>query len=108
MTCNWCGDQHGADQLCQRAQLGMTRRSFCFLFGAGIVGATLGGETQVAQIARIFHVPTRLITAHEWNMEMIDNEIRLRDHVLGLKRICDFEITGYFDAPIREPEHQPR
>ena len=40
-TCNWCGDTHRSDQLCQRAQRGMTRRSFCFLFGAGIAGAAL-------------------------------------------------------------------
>jgi hypothetical protein len=40
-TCQWCGDRHGVDQLCQRAQRGMTRRSFCFLFGAGVAGAML-------------------------------------------------------------------
>lgn len=40
-TCHWCGDRHGADQLCQRAKRGMTRRSFCFLFGAGIAGLAL-------------------------------------------------------------------
>src|SRR5687768_556440 len=42
--CQWCGDNHDVDKLCQKAQTGMTRRSFCFLFGAGIVGAALGGE----------------------------------------------------------------
>lgn len=41
MTCHWCGDTHGTDQLCQRAERGMTRRSFCFLFGAGIAGLAL-------------------------------------------------------------------
>ena len=41
MTCQWCGELHGADQLCQRAQRGMTRRSFCFLFGAGVAGLAL-------------------------------------------------------------------
>jgi hypothetical protein len=40
-TCQWCGDRHGADQLCAKAQRGMTRRSFCFLFGAGIAGVAL-------------------------------------------------------------------
>lgn len=41
MNCHWCGEKHDTDQLCQRAQRGMTRRSFCFLFGAGIAGAML-------------------------------------------------------------------
>ncbi|MGE3845136.1 MAG: hypothetical protein AB7I50_26550, partial [Vicinamibacterales bacterium] len=41
MPCPWCGDTHRTDQLCQRAQHGMTRRSFCFLFGAGVAGAVL-------------------------------------------------------------------
>jgi hypothetical protein len=41
MTCQWCGDRHGADQLCQRAQRGMTRRSFFGLFGAGVAGAVV-------------------------------------------------------------------
>lgn len=44
MTCQWCGDRHGVDQLCAKAQRGMTRRSFCFLFGAGIAGLTLAGQ----------------------------------------------------------------
>lgn len=43
MACEWCGDRHGADKLCQRAQRGMTRRSFCFLFGAGIAGLSITG-----------------------------------------------------------------
>lgn len=37
--CPWCGDQHPADKLCSRAQRGMTRRAFCFLFGAGTAAA---------------------------------------------------------------------
>lgn len=43
-TCHWCGDQHGLTALCQRAQRGLTRRSFCFLFGAGVAGAMLAPE----------------------------------------------------------------
>jgi hypothetical protein len=42
MTCEWCGECHAIDRLCQRAQRGMTRRSFCFLFGAGIAAASVG------------------------------------------------------------------
>lgn len=38
-VCSWCGDTHGPTQLCQRAQRSLTRRSFCFLFGAGFVAA---------------------------------------------------------------------
>ena len=38
-NCDWCGDTHDPTDLCQRAQRAVTRRSFCFLFGAGIVGA---------------------------------------------------------------------
>jgi hypothetical protein len=41
MACQWCGETHGPDRLCARAQRGMTRRSFCFLFGAGIAAAVL-------------------------------------------------------------------
>lgn len=44
MTCHWCGDHHGADQLCQRAQRGMTRRSFFHLFGAGVAGAMIAAK----------------------------------------------------------------
>jgi len=40
-TCQWCGDTHPADRLCQRASKTLTRRSFCFLFGAGIIGTAL-------------------------------------------------------------------
>lgn len=40
--CRWCGDYHPVDQLCQRAQRGLTRRSFCFLFGAGLAATALG------------------------------------------------------------------
>jgi len=43
MPCQWCGDNHGVDQLCRRAQRGMTRRSFCFLFGAGVAGVMTTG-----------------------------------------------------------------
>lgn len=43
-NCQWCGDEHGVDQLCQRAKRGMTRRSFCFLFGAGIAATALLGS----------------------------------------------------------------
>ena len=37
--CQWCGDDHPIDKLCGRAQKGMTRRAFCFLFGAGAAAA---------------------------------------------------------------------
>lgn len=46
-TCQWCGDRHGVDQLCQRAQRGMTRRSFCFMFGAGVAGAMVAAAAPV-------------------------------------------------------------
>lgn len=39
--CQWCGDTHAIDRLCQRAQRGMTRRSFCFLFGVGLAAAAV-------------------------------------------------------------------
>lgn len=41
MACHWCGERHGVDQLCQRAQRGMTRRSFGFLFGAGLAASMM-------------------------------------------------------------------
>lgn len=41
-NCQWCGEPHSADRLCERAQRGMTRRSFCFLFSAGVGAAALG------------------------------------------------------------------
>lgn len=44
MACEWCGEEHGVDRLCHRAQRGMTRRSFCFLFGAGIIGAAVAAN----------------------------------------------------------------
>jgi len=40
MTCQWCGDCHGPDRLCARAERGLTRRSFLFLFGAGLAAAS--------------------------------------------------------------------
>jgi hypothetical protein len=42
-VCRWCGEAHDVDRLCQRAQRGMTRRSFCFLFSAGVAAATASG-----------------------------------------------------------------
>lgn len=42
--CRWCGDDHGVDKLCQRAQRGMTRRSFFGLLGAGAAGLVLAPE----------------------------------------------------------------
>ena len=45
--CYWCGDQHARDQLCQRAQRGLTRRSFCFLFGAGSAAVVTSGTPNV-------------------------------------------------------------
>lgn len=42
--CAWCGDYHSPERLCQRAQVGTSRRSFMFLFGAGVAGLALGGE----------------------------------------------------------------
>jgi len=78
-TCQWCGDRHGVDQLCQRAQRGLTRRSFCFLFGAGVAGALVAGAAPenywyldrtgvyraftVEDIARAFHVPPSMIVS---------------------------------------------
>jgi hypothetical protein len=44
VSCDWCGDAHGPERLCGRAHKALTRRSFCFLFGAGMVGLGLGGE----------------------------------------------------------------
>jgi hypothetical protein len=41
-VCRWCGEAHDVDRLCQRAQRGMTRRSFCFLFGAGVAAGLSG------------------------------------------------------------------
>ena len=43
MICEWCGDDHPVDRLCQRAQRGMTRRSFLWLFGAGVATGLVGG-----------------------------------------------------------------
>lgn len=40
-TCSFCDESHATDRLCQRAQRGMTRRSFLFLFGSGVAAATL-------------------------------------------------------------------
>jgi len=41
-ACPWCGELHDGDQLCQRASRGLTRRSFCFLFGVGVGAMALG------------------------------------------------------------------
>lgn len=41
MTCSWCGDHHGVDRLCQRAQRGVTRRSFFGILSAGAAGAVI-------------------------------------------------------------------
>jgi hypothetical protein len=38
MTCEWCGRSHDARQLCRANRVGMTRRKFLFLFGAGVAG----------------------------------------------------------------------
>lgn len=60
-------DTHRSDQLCQRAQRGMTRRSFCFLFGAGVTGLALPGDPlrpiEKHDVARWFGVPPEVIDA---------------------------------------------
>jgi hypothetical protein len=40
-TCPWCHDRHDLTALCQRAQRGMSRRSFLFLTATGVAGALL-------------------------------------------------------------------
>lgn len=49
-TCQWCGDTHRSDQLCRR---GMTRRSFCFLFGAGVAGLALAKAAPLYQFTAV-------------------------------------------------------
>lgn len=47
MTCHWCGDDHGVEQLCGRGQRAMTRRSFLFLAGAGTAGLLIAPPSLV-------------------------------------------------------------
>lgn len=57
-ACSWCGDRHTNDRLCQRAQRGLTRRSFCFLFGAGVTGLALSPSLSFTE--DLTHVQTRV------------------------------------------------
>jgi len=54
--CPWCGESHPVDQLCQRGQQGLTRRSFCFLFGSGLVAVALPWP-MVAEVVKPYAVP---------------------------------------------------
>lgn len=92
-VCNWCGDRHSIDQLCQRAQRGMTRRSFCFLFGAGIVGAMLPAPEQSwtrRDVARWLRISDELLE---------ESAIPFDQYVaLGLRELNPpIRVTGYFD-----------
>ena len=74
MTCQWCDERHGADQLCQRAQRGMTRRSFCFLFGAGLAGAALATKPAAVESWYVDHSDRlHVLQADEWTV--IENSI---------------------------------
>jgi hypothetical protein len=57
--CPWCGVAHAADRLCQQAQRDMTRRSFCFLVGAGLAAAVVGIQPSVsyASVDLTTHAP---------------------------------------------------
>lgn len=58
MTCRWCGDDHPADRLCEKAERGMTRRSFCFLFGAGLAVLPVAVNFDASQVSsRVWMVP---------------------------------------------------
>ena len=86
MTCAWCGDDHGVDALCARAQRGLTRRSFIFLSSAAIVGAMMPAPaTELVQM--VYHPPhgnrhlIGQIVAEEWNRIIAG---RLADNIFNV------------------------
>ena len=102
--CEWCGDTHRSDQLCQRAQRGMTRRSFCFLFGAGVAGLALAPQV---------HTFTEgvLTVPNDWASkvavtESIYSNATLTFHTMdrtlfpGRRIVVDFDGRRYFDGII--------
>lgn len=93
MACHWCGDEHGVDQLCQRAQRGMTRRSFCFLFGAGIVGYALPPQEDSFEIIAE-------IQPFDFNRILLDEFVTPQYlqpfKITGLRDLGPFKITGTF------------
>jgi hypothetical protein len=71
-TCPWCHDRHDATALCARAQRGLTRRSFLFLTGAGVVGALLApaadGVAMAFEPGRFYKAPrVGQLVAEAWN-----------------------------------------
>lgn len=60
MPCHWCGDQHGVDQLCQRARLDPPDPVICEVCGQSVAGADKDHEvydcTPVGAAKRQFYV----------------------------------------------------
>lgn len=80
MKCQWCGESHDVNRLCERAQRGMTRRSFCFLFGAGVGAMALGVVPSMAEASM---KPMKLVV-------MIDDELHAflgKSYIVGLKEV---------------------
>jgi hypothetical protein len=102
-TCSCCGDRHGVDQLCARAQRGMTRRSFCFLFGAGVAGLAIAGPV----VAQASWPPTPSMTIAIDGVDIshyvlsignvdISDALREVDYFVGMKKKEPITISGYF------------
>jgi len=83
MPCSWCGEPHASDHLCQRATRGVTRRSFCFLFGAGIAAAVLPLPTWAE--ATPAHVLADAFTTIQYSLQVPSTAtFRTRDTALRL------------------------
>ena len=86
MTCRWCGDTHRSDQLCQRAERGMTRRSFCFLFGAGIAAALLPAQQLTLEVEWPFFSKDGSVRFQLFSIDMPGGHLPDVDTLLDLVR----------------------
>ena len=87
MACDWCGDTHRSDPLCQRAQRGMTRRSFCFLFGAGLAAAAI--STTAAPVDHWY-----LDADGRLHVEQANEWIVIEDSIIG-PRVATFKTAAH-------------
>lgn len=87
-VCRWCGEPHDTTRLCQKAQRGLTRRSFCFLFGAGVASVATGGLGSITPATNPILTSATLIELHKYAVHYVKISVELlRDSMIRAEEI---------------------
>lgn len=88
-VCRWCGEPHDTKRLCQQTQRGLTRRSFCFLFGAGVASVATGGLRTLATPAKgwVISADQLVLDAYRVPVMIHMSEELLRDSMIRAQEI---------------------